>query len=89
MSLFCMLISSSNNSVLLYLMTFSIQAEGACDVDPSCNCVLNTCFHSEQTINIDNCWFILPPDKLNMSATIVVTVYNQALLFKEIVFNVN
>ncbi|XP_060604010.1 fibroblast growth factor receptor 2-like [Ruditapes philippinarum] len=64
-------------------------ATDACDVDPSCNCVLNTCFLREQTIYIDNCWFLLPQEELNKSATVVVNVFNQALLSKELVFNIS
>ncbi|XP_052812777.1 uncharacterized protein LOC128240263 [Mya arenaria] len=53
---------------------------GICDKDPSCNCVLEVCYRIQQTIDLDNCWFLVPKEDLNKSGTLQVTTYNQALL---------
>ncbi|WAR10291.1 FGFR2-like protein [Mya arenaria] len=53
---------------------------GICDKDPLCNCVLDVCYRVEQTINFDNCWFLVPKEDLNKSGILQVTTFNQALL---------
>ncbi|XP_053373157.1 uncharacterized protein LOC123531756 [Mercenaria mercenaria] len=64
-------------------------ATDACGKDPTCHCVLDTCFLIEQTIDIDNCWFLVPKNDLNESAMITATVYNQALLSREFSVNIS
>ncbi|XP_053391927.1 uncharacterized protein LOC123531687 [Mercenaria mercenaria] len=63
-------------------------ASGACGTDPVCNCVLHTCFLVPQTLDIDNCWFLVPKEDLNRSARIDVKVYNQALLYQKFSTNI-
>ncbi|WAR10652.1 hypothetical protein MAR_035728, partial [Mya arenaria] len=53
---------------------------GICDIDPSCNCVLDVCYRIQQMIDMDNCWFLVPKEDLNKSGTLQVTTFNQALL---------
>ncbi|XP_052280020.1 uncharacterized protein LOC127877806 [Dreissena polymorpha] len=53
---------------------------GACASDPECRCILDTCFRLKQSVDIDNCWFLVPKEYLNSTGGIQVTVYNQALL---------
>ncbi|XP_052812485.1 uncharacterized protein LOC128240040 [Mya arenaria] len=53
---------------------------GICDIDPSCNCVLDVCYRIQQMIDLDNCWFLVPKEDLNKSGTLQVTTFNQALL---------
>ncbi|XP_053373171.1 uncharacterized protein LOC128546533 [Mercenaria mercenaria] len=64
-------------------------ASVVCSSDPSCHCVLETCFLVPQTLDIDNCWFLVPKEDLNKSARIDVKVYNQALLHQEFSVNIN
>ncbi|XP_053391930.1 uncharacterized protein LOC123531686 [Mercenaria mercenaria] len=64
-------------------------ATDACGKDPTCHCILDTCFLIEQTIDIDNCWFLVPKKDLNKSAVVTVTVYNQALLYTEFSVNIS
>ena len=66
-----------------------LQEPNACATDPNCNCALNTCFLKDQTVDIDNCWFLVPKKDLNESGTVTVTVYNQALLSQEFSVQVN
>ncbi|XP_052814816.1 uncharacterized protein LOC128241772 [Mya arenaria] len=56
---------------------------GICEKDPSCNCVLDVCYRAQQMIEFDNCWFLVPKEDLNKSATLQVTTYNQALLSRK------
>ncbi|XP_053386081.1 uncharacterized protein LOC128550652 [Mercenaria mercenaria] len=63
-------------------------ATRACIQDPRCNCVLETCFLREQTLDFDNCRFLVPKEDLNKSARIEVTVYNQALLYDTFTINI-
>ena len=51
-------------------------------------CALDVCYMREQVMEIDNCWFIVPSDELDMNGTINVTVFNQALLINEMSFEV-
>ncbi|XP_052278483.1 LOW QUALITY PROTEIN: uncharacterized protein LOC127876968 [Dreissena polymorpha] len=53
---------------------------GACESDPECRCILDTCFRLRQSVDIDNCWFLVPKEQLNYTGRIQVTVFNQALL---------
>ena len=68
--------------------TISTQESGACLSDPNCVCALDVCYMREQVMEIDNCWFIVPSDELDMNGTINVTVFNQALLINEMSFEV-
>ncbi|XP_052782551.1 uncharacterized protein LOC128218858 [Mya arenaria] len=56
---------------------------GACDKDPSCNCVLDVCYRPPQAVEFDNCWFIVPKEDLNKSGIVEVTIFNQALLTRK------
>ncbi|XP_053373169.1 uncharacterized protein LOC123532025 [Mercenaria mercenaria] len=64
-------------------------ASVACNTEPSCHCVMETCFLVPQALDIDNCWFLVPKEDLNKSARIGVIVYNQALLYQEFSVNIN
>ncbi|WAR10657.1 FGFR1-like protein [Mya arenaria] len=55
-------------------------SSGICDIDPSCNCVLDVCYRIQQMIDWDNCWFLVPKEDLNKSGTLQITTFNQALL---------
>ncbi|XP_052278482.1 uncharacterized protein LOC127876967 isoform X2 [Dreissena polymorpha] len=61
---------------------------GACASDPECRCILDTCFRLKQSVDIDNCWYLVPKEYLNSTGGIQVTVYNQALLTQAFNFSI-
>jgi len=71
-----------NMSVLYY------QESGACQTDPNCVCALDVCYYRGQTVDIDHCWFMVPSADLDKNGSVVITVFNQALLTKGMTFQV-
>ena len=47
------------------------------------------CYFPEQTLDLDNCWFMVSKKELDTaSATVTVTAYNRAMLNQSVEFEV-
>ena len=47
------------------------------------------CYFPEQTLDLDNCWFMVSKKELDTaSATVTVTAYNRAMLSQSVEFRV-
>ena len=57
--------------------------------DEFCPGIDGTCYVSDQTLDLDNCWFMVAESDLDISSALVsVTAYNRAMLSKTNTFTV-
>lgn len=57
--------------------------------DGFCTSIDDTCYLPEQTLDLDNCWFMVPKKDLDVSsATLTVTSYNRAMLSESVEFEI-
>ncbi|KAL3832122.1 hypothetical protein ACJMK2_023795 [Sinanodonta woodiana] len=64
-----------------YVSGNSKNVTGSCKSHLECSCVLEKCFIFDQTLDLDNCWFLTGKEEIDhVNFTVNITVYNQALL---------